>query len=302
MRIEKLSQVYLEETIALVNDCFEEFVGCDFEEEGRQAFYRVSKTLGQRPSDVYIALDGQVVGMIEVQNRHINLWFVKKTHMNKGIGRALFDKACQHMIENINVNASEYAVAVYEKLGFVKTSGLKEKHGIKYYPMSLDRHLSLRPESVKDFQEIDKVLLDAFDTSEEKELVNRLRQTKDYIHDLALLAEIESKVIGYCMMTTCKIGQHEGYLALAPIAVLGDFQGLGIGGSLINKAIEIAKTLGYKGIVVLGHETYYPRFGFELAEKYGIKCPFDVPSQNYMYMPLETSNEGVVEYSSAFGL
>lgn len=72
----------------------------------------------------------------------------------------------------------------------------------------------------------------------------------------------------------------------------------------MNEAIEKSKKLGYKSIVVLGHENYYPKFGFKKASNYGIKAPFDVPDEAYMVLEL-TSNalnevNGVVEYSKAF--
>lgn len=93
-------------------------------------------------------------------------------------------------------------------------------------------------------------------------------------------------------------------LVLAPLAVLPDYQSNGIGKNLMNEAIEKSKKLGYKSIVVLGHENYYPKFGFKKASNYGIKAPFDVPDEAYMVLEL-TSNalnevNGVVEYSKAF--
>lgn len=73
-------------------------------------------------------------------------------------------------------------------------------------------------------------------------------------------------------------------LELAPLAVLPKYQKSGIGKMLMNKAIERAKELGYKSIVVLGHEKYYPKFGFEKASKYGVKAPFEVLDEAYMML------------------
>jgi len=65
-------------------------------------------------------------------------------------------------------------------------------------------------------------------------------------------------------------------LALAPVSVLPDYQNKGIGSKLILQGLKISKEIGFKSIIVLGYETYYPRFGFKSASKWGIKAPFDV--------------------------
>ena len=52
-------------------------------------------------------------------------------------------------------------------------------------------------------------------------------------------------------------------LGLGPISVAPDRQGQGIGGALIRETIERATAAGWPVIVLLGHATYYPRFGFE---------------------------------------
>ena len=57
--------------------------------------------------------------------------------------------------------------------------------------------------------------------------------------------------------------------------------------NIIHKSIRIAKDLGYKSIIVLGHEDYYTRFGFNPACKWGIKAPFDVPDESFMALELE---------------
>ena len=48
---------------------------------------------------------------------------------------------------------------------------------------------------------------------------------------------------------------------------------------LIIEGIKIAKNMGFKSVIVLGHDKYYPRFGFKPANIWGIKAPFDVPNE-----------------------
>ena len=88
------------------------------------------------------------------------------------------------------------------------------------------------------------------------------------------------------------------------MSVLPEFQGNGIGRMLIEKAHQKAKELGYKSIVLLGHENYYPRFGYRQTDKYGIKLPFEVPKENCMVVELVKNGlqgiSGIVEYPKEF--
>lgn len=59
-------------------------------------------------------------------------------------------------------------------------------------------------------------------------------------------------------------------MALAPIAVEPQYQNKGIGHKLIQEGIRQAEKLGYKSIIVVGHPSFYTKFGFKKASKWGI--------------------------------
>lgn len=170
----------------------------------------------------------------------------------------------------------------------------------------------IRQENKNDFKEVFNLIEKAFKTeqfSDHKEqfLVQRLRNSKAFIPELSIVAEIKGKVVGYILVTKLKIKNELNEfdsLALAPVSVLPEFQNRGIGGKLIIKAHEIAKDLGYKSIILLGHENYYPRFGYEQADKYGIELPFEVPKENCMVIELIENGlngvSGIVEYPKEF--
>ncbi len=73
---------------------------------------------------------------------------------------------------------------------------------------------------------------------------------------------------------------------------------------LIKESHKIAKKLGYKSIVLLGHEKYYQRFGYKHADNFGIELPFDVPKENGMVIELVDNGlkgvNGIVEYPQEF--
>ena len=172
--------------------------------------------------------------------------------------------------------------------------------------------INIREEEMKDYKEVEKVVEESFKTAEftdndEHNLVNRLRKSKEFIKELSLIAEDKNRIIGHVLITKALInGENKSYetLALAPLSVLPEYQKSGIGKKLMNRGIERAKELGYKSIVVLGHESYYPKFGFEKASKYGVKPPFEVPDEAYMILELVPGGlngvSGIVEYSKAF--
>jgi predicted N-acetyltransferase YhbS len=82
------------------------------------------------------------------------------------------------------------------------------------------------------------------------------------------------------------------------------YQKQGIGKQLIIKAHEKARELGYQSVVLLGHQDYYPRFGYERASKYAITLPFEVPDENCMIIELISRGlqgvQGKVEYPLEF--
>lgn len=141
----------------------------------------------------------------------------------------------------------------------------------------------------------------------EQFLVERLRKSNAFIPELSLVAEIENKIVGHILLTKLKIKNDQNEfdsLALAPISVLPEYQGEGVGKMLIEQAHKKARRLGYKSIVLLGHDKYYPRFGYQQADKFGIKLPFEVPKENCMVIELMEGGlngvRGTVEYPKEF--
>ena len=172
--------------------------------------------------------------------------------------------------------------------------------------------VSIRQEKSSDFTFVFDLIEKAFRTmkiSDHKEqfLVERLRKSTSFVPELSIIAEIDNKIVGHILLTKLKIKNDQTVfdsLALAPVSVLPEHQGKGIGGMLINQVYKTAKGLGYKSIVLLGHEKYYPRFGYIQADKYGIELPFDVPKEHCMAIELTENGlrgvNGTVEYPKEF--
>lgn len=163
-----------------------------------------------------------------------------------------------------------------------------------------------RPETAADIGSIHEILLGAFPSAEEADLVDALRADAGaWIEGLSMVAEAaDGTLVGHALLTRCHIDGHPA-LALAPCAVLPDHQGEGAGSAAIRAVLEAARTMGESTVVVLGHPEYYPRFGFTPASRSGIRAPFDVPDEAMMALTLDPEQPaatGTIRYAAAFGV
>lgn len=166
----------------------------------------------------------------------------------------------------------------------------------------------IRKEAKEDFRAVYAINQEAFGQDDEAKLVDALRKSDAFIPQLSLVATIADEIVGHILFTKIKIianDQNEfDSLALAPMAVKSGFQKQGIGGQLIKHGLSIATELGYQSVIVLGHEHYYPKFGFVAADKWNIKAPFDVPANVFMGIELIENGlknvSGTVQYPKEF--
>lgn len=166
----------------------------------------------------------------------------------------------------------------------------------------------VRKETKADQQAVFEVNQQAFGRDDEAKLVDALRKNAEvFIPQLSLVALAGEEIVGHILFTRVQIqdgNKLKDSLALAPMAVKPGFQGLGVGGQLIQKGLEVATKLGFRSVIVLGHEHYYPKFGFRPAERWGVKSPFDVPNEVFMAIELVpdglNDSSGLVVYPREF--
>ncbi|PPA71107.1 GNAT family N-acetyltransferase [Jeotgalibacillus proteolyticus] len=173
--------------------------------------------------------------------------------------------------------------------------------------------IQIKQEQAEHYKATEEVIREAFlyeEYSDKKEhlLVNRIRTSEAFIPELSLVAlDQADNIIGHILLSKIAIegqDQKSDSLALAPVSVLPEYQKKGIGSQLINAALLKAKEAGFQSVIVLGHESYYPKFGFKPARLWNIKPPFEVPDEAFMAIELMEGAlenvEGIVQYSEAF--
>ena len=175
--------------------------------------------------------------------------------------------------------------------------------------MSRQEPTAIRPEKPRDREAIRAVLALAFadqappgSVPVEPELVDRLRATRDWLPQLALVAERDGVVVAFVACTRGGIGDRSA-LGLGPIGVLPEWQRHGVGASLIRAEIELADSAGYPLIAVLGDPAYYGRFGFVPAQTLGIEPPALDWAEHFQVLPLScfsTAIRGTFRYPRPF--
>jgi putative acetyltransferase len=137
--------------------------------------------------------------------------------------------------------------------------------------MSALKGVVVRPETPSDYDAVRRVNVEAFGQPLEADIVDVLRANGNAI--VSLVAELEGAVVGHALFSPFYIDTPSGTMtsiALGPLAVLPSHQNQGVGSALMLAGIDACRSLGYGHIFLLGHRTYYPRFGFTPARHRGI--------------------------------
>ncbi len=162
-----------------------------------------------------------------------------------------------------------------------------------------------RAETDGDLHAVRSVIEAAFGTPAEADLVDALRDDAAWIDGLSIVSTTAAgQVVAHALLTRCHIDDVPA-LCLAPCSVLPELQRTGAGSAAIRAALEAARALGERSVVVLGHPDYYPRFGFRRASSAGIRLTIDVPAEALMALSLSPDHvlpSGTVSYAAPFGI
>jgi putative acetyltransferase len=166
--------------------------------------------------------------------------------------------------------------------------------------------VKIRPEAEADHEAVAEVTAAAFGQDDEARLVEAIRASAEYVPELTLVAEDEGRIVGHVMYSYSALeGSDARLLQLSPLSVVPDRQGEGIGTALTRESLRLADERREPLVLVLGHPTYYPRFGFRRASTLGLQAPNpEWPDEAFMAAPLgayDPSLRGRVTFAPAFG-
>ncbi|MHC5225099.1 GNAT family N-acetyltransferase [Ignatzschineria sp. LJL83] len=165
----------------------------------------------------------------------------------------------------------------------------------------------IRPEYIKDQQEIEQMILAAFKDHPHQDsekgtiehlIVNNLREADAL--SLSLVAELEGQLIGHVAFSRISInGQDLNWVVMAPVSVLPNYQNQRIGSQLIQEGLNRLLKSGTEGCIVIGDPKYYERFGFRHQHDLIVE---GISSEYVMVKLFNTLGEpkGQVQFHSGF--
>ena len=146
--------------------------------------------------------------------------------------------------------------------------------------MQVISRLIIRNERPDDYSSVEFMTREAFwnvycPGATEHFLLHVMRSHPSFVKELDFVAELDGVIAGNVVFAEAHIEMDNGAsvraLSMGPIAVAPSCQRRGIGRRLVAHAIDRAAEMDYAAIALCGDPDLYGRYGFEQAEKYGIR-------------------------------
>jgi putative acetyltransferase len=133
-------------------------------------------------------------------------------------------------------------------------------------------------------------------------LFEALWEAGEAIPELSFTALKEVGAVGHVTASRATVATHS-VVAVGPIGVVPEYQGLGIGSALMDALLTAADAAATPMIVLLGSPQYYNRFGFRPAQELGVIPPEPRWGWAFQARPLTAYTPAVAgrfQYASAF--
>lgn len=139
----------------------------------------------------------------------------------------------------------------------------------------------------------------AFGQPDEARIVADLEKAGDVL--LQVIAEKDGRIVGHILFYLLAVRGKLSAAGLGPMSVDPSVQRSGIGSQLINTGLGIMKESGVPIVFVLGHDTYYPKFGFSVKAAEEFECKYKGPHFMALRMRFGPPMSGELIFPAAFG-
>ena len=241
---------------------------------------------------IYGAFEGEtLIGLLEMRNSQISLFFVREEFRNQGAGRALLNRLLADMppiFPNapfvLPLNAPAEAVSLYARLGFLPSGGERVLNGVRLQPMVWraerpdSEFVLITPENIASEHLSCIIRTKKAHPGVEKKrtwLADRLREG----HVFRKLRGWECAFIEYAPLETAWVsvlGENFDYIYC--LWVQGAPKGRGYGRQLMEACIADARARGRSGVCMLGanrqkawlsDQEFAKKFGFRAVDTAG---------------------------------
>jgi len=139
--------------------------------------------------------------------------------------------------------------------------------------------MNIRLEQPKDYREVEHLTREAFwnvyrPGCTEHYVLNQYRTNPDFIPELDLVMEENSKIIGHVMFSKAELTLEDGSKktswTFGPISIHPDYKRKGYGLNLLQYALVKAREMGIGFLCMEGNIEFYKHAGFNLASKLNI--------------------------------
>ncbi|OYU49704.1 MAG: GNAT family N-acetyltransferase [Rhizobiales bacterium PAR1] len=132
----------------------------------------------------------------------------------------------------------------------------------------------------------DALLDRAFGPGRHAKTCQRLRDGREPAEGLSFGAYHAGVLVGTLRFWSLQAGGRDA-LMLGPLAVEETHRTFGIGATLIRVGLARAAELGHKGVLLVGDEPYYTRFGFSKSPVQGLVMPGPVDRARFLGLEFE---------------
>lgn len=156
----------------------------------------------------------------------------------------------------------------------------------------------IRPIAPTDRQAVLDLNTSAFRQKDEAQMIEKLE--KDGSIWLELVAENDEKIVGHILFFPIGVFGKLGALGLGPMSVDPKMQKKGIGSQLVRAGLGEAQQAGVPIVFVLGHEKYYPKFGFSVEATKDFESTYKGPHFMAVRFRYGPPMSGKLIYPAAF--